>query len=102
MDTTTTKITDETIAALCAQCDSASLSASASLQMLAKQTGPRNRAKWRREHILRLGMLDRAAHNLLVALFVQPHAVDNLTPSMRQHATHIHGYAVRSLNNFRA
>lgn len=102
MDSTTTKITDESIAALCARCDSAAIAASSSLEQLAGAPSKRKRAQWRKEHIIRVGVLDRAAHNLLVALFVQPHAVDTITPAMREHATHIHGYAVRSLNNFRA
>jgi len=86
------------IASLCARCDSASANASASLAQLAAQTGPRNRAKWRREHVLRVGQLDRAALALALALWVQPHAEDPLPASYRQYATTIHGYAVKHLN----
>jgi len=89
------------IASLCARCDSASANASASLAQLAAQTGPRNRAKWRREHTLRVGLLDRAAFALAMALWVQPHADDPLPASVRQYATTIHGYAVNHLNLLR-
>lgn len=91
------------IASLCARCDSASASASASasLAQLAVQTGPRNRAKWEREHATRVGLLDRAALALALALWVQPHADDPLPASLRQYASSIHGHAVNHLNVLR-
>jgi len=94
------KNTNETIAALCAECDSAAGSASESIEMLAKQSGPRTRAKWRKEHMTRVAKLDRAINGLTRALFIQPHAVDQLSPMMRQHAERIHTFGCRSLNNF--
>jgi hypothetical protein len=100
--TSANKNKNEQIAGLCAKCDSASLTASASIEMLARQTGTRTRANWKREHSARLLKLENASLNLALALYVQPHADDELTPSMRQHAEQIHAYAVRSLNNFLA
>ena len=89
------------VAALCARCDIASANASTSLAQLAAQIGPRNRAKWQREHTLRVGQLDRAALALALALWVQPHAEDPLPASFRQYASSIHGYAVNHLNLLR-
>ena len=85
------------IASLCARCDIASASASASLAKLAAQTGPRNRAKWKREHVIRVGLLERAAYALALALWIQPHAEDPLPASFRQYASSIHAHAVNHL-----
>lgn len=100
--TSTTQNKNEQIATLCARCDSASSAASNSLQMIAEATSARKRASWRREHAVRLLKLENASLNLALALCIQPHAADGVTPLMRQHAEHIHTYAIRSLNNFRA
>ena len=94
------KNTNETIAAVCARCDSAAASASESIEMVAKQSGPRNRAKWRKEHMTRVYKLDAAVNALARALFIQPHAQDELTATMRSHANRIHDYGSRSLNSF--
>jgi hypothetical protein len=98
----TNKTKDEQISALCAQCDSASSAASSSLEQIAAATSARKRASWKREHAVRLLKLENASLTLALALCMQPHAADELTPSMRQHAEHIHTYAIRSLKNFRA
>lgn len=90
------------VASLCARCDSASGMASHSLEQLALQQGPRNRAKWKREHTIRVGELERTAHALLLALWVQPHAEDTIPASLRQHAASIHSYAIQKLNVLRS
>jgi len=88
---------DETIAVLCAKCDLAGSAASESCSQLAAQNGPRKRAKWRREHIMRCGALDRAVSELTVALYVQPFSEDFISPSMRAHAYDVQGFASRRL-----
>ena len=93
---------DTEIAALCVRCDLASIAASSSLEQVAGATSKRKRAQWRKEHVIGVGALDKAAYNLVIALWVQPLAVDTITPSMRKHAERIHTYATRSLNVFRA
>ena len=60
--------TTEIIYSLCAKVSLFSDGASESLAQWANQTGKRKRAEWRREHIIRRGMLARATHELCRAL----------------------------------